>query len=94
MKIIFIFALFPTSFIDARRHRRRFGLKTTKNDVSNDVIIKTQFDQCAQSCQPNPKQFVNIIKNQLVTRGSHQSDPIGHKLKHIGVTHFACQIMR
>ena len=65
IRITFIFALLPT-FIEARRHRRRFGLKLKKTDNSNDVVIKTQYDQCSQFCRPNPKQFVKIINEQWV----------------------------
>ena len=63
IRIIFIFALLPT-FIEARGHRRRFGLRIKKTDNSNDVIIKTEYDRCLQSCRSNPKQSVKMINQQ------------------------------
>ena len=70
IRITFVFALL-TTFIEARRHRRRFGLKIKKTDNSNDVVIKTQYDQCSQFCRPNPKQFVKIINEQWVITDKH-----------------------
>ena len=63
IRITFIFALLPT-FIEARGHRRRFGLRIKKTDNSNDVIIKTQYDRCSKFCRPNPKQFVKMMNEQ------------------------------
>ena len=64
VRLIFLFSFLQT-LIEARRgHRRRFGLKTKKNENSNDVIIKTQYDRCSQSCRPDPKEFVEIVNEQ------------------------------
>ena len=55
-----------SSCIDARRRRRRFGLKLNQrtDHADNDVITKTVFDDCSESCRTIPKQQIRMINNQ------------------------------